>query len=62
MLSPAEGGAALTHLAVSPDVEGVTGRYFDRFRPVDPSALALDDELGAQLREASARLVGLPVG
>ena len=62
MLSPAEGGEALTHLAVSPDVEGVTGRYFDRFRPVDPSALALDDELGAQLREASARLVGLPVG
>jgi retinol dehydrogenase 14 len=32
MLSPAEGGQALTHLAVSPDVEGVTGKYFDRFR------------------------------
>ena len=34
MLTPADGGRALTHLAVSPDVEGVTGEYFDRFRPV----------------------------
>ena len=37
MLTPADGGRALTHLAVSPDVEGVTGEYFDRFRPVAPS-------------------------
>jgi retinol dehydrogenase-14 len=61
MLSPAEGGRALTHLAVSPDVEGVTGQYFDRFRAVAPSRLAQDDALALQLRDASARLVGLPV-
>ena len=59
MLSPAEGGQALTHLAVSPDVEGVTGQYFDRFRPVAPSRLAQDDDLALRLREESARLVGL---
>ncbi len=60
MLSPAEGGRALTHLAVSPDVEGVTGEYFDRFTPRPPSALAQDDDLGLRLRDESARLVGLP--
>ena len=62
MLSPAEGGQALTHLAVSPDVEGVTGQYFDRFTPRSPSKLAQDDDLGRRLREESARLVGLAVG
>ena len=62
MLSPADGGRALSHLAVSPDVEGVTGQYFDRFTPRSPSALAQDDELGRRLRDESARLVGLPVG
>ena len=61
MLSPAEGGRALTHLAVSPDVEGVTGEYFDRFAPRPPSELAQDDDLGLRLREETARLVGLPV-
>jgi NAD(P)-dependent dehydrogenase (short-subunit alcohol dehydrogenase family) len=62
MLSPAEGGQALTNLAVSPDVQGVTGQYFDRFTPRSPSKVAQDDELGRRLREESARLVGLPVG
>jgi len=61
MLSPEDGGRALTYLAVSPDVEGVTGEYFDRFEPRPPSELAQDDELGLRLREESARLVGLPV-
>ena len=61
MLTPEEGGRALTYLAVSPDVEGVTGEYLDRFEPRPPSALAQDDRLGLRLREQSARLVGLPV-
>ena len=59
MLSPADGGRALTHLAVSPDVEGVTGEYFDRFTPA-PLDLAQDDALGLRLRDETARLVGLP--
>jgi retinol dehydrogenase 14 len=61
MLTPEEGGRALTYLAVSPDVERVTGEYFDRFEPRPPSELAQDDKLGLRLREESARLVGLPV-
>ena len=51
MLSPAEGARALTHLAVSPDVEGVTGEYFDRFTPRRPSRLAQDDDLALRLRD-----------
>jgi NAD(P)-dependent dehydrogenase (short-subunit alcohol dehydrogenase family) len=60
MLSPGEGGRALTHLAVSPEVKGVTGEYFDRFAARSGSALSRDEALGRRLREESARLVGLP--
>jgi retinol dehydrogenase 14 len=60
MVSPEDGGRPLTHLAVSPEVEGATGGYYDRFRLTDPSELAQDDDLGQQLRELSAQLVGLP--
>jgi NAD(P)-dependent dehydrogenase (short-subunit alcohol dehydrogenase family) len=59
MLSPADGARALTHLAVSPEVEGVTGEYFDRFTPRRPSALARDDALATGLRELSNHLAGL---
>ena len=61
MLPPAEGGRALTHLALSPDVEGVTGEYFDRFTPRSGSVPSRDEALGRRLRDESARLVGLPV-
>lgn len=60
MLSPAEGGAYLTHLATDPALSGVTGQYFDRDELVEPSRRARDAELAQRLREESDRLVGLP--
>ena len=62
MLPPSEGGRALTHLAVSPDVEGATGQYFDRFTARSGSVASRDEALALRLRAESARLVGLPVG
>jgi retinol dehydrogenase 14 len=59
MISPAEGGRTITYLATSPEVEGVTGEYFENNEPKRPADLALDDVVGARLREESARLVGL---
>jgi NAD(P)-dependent dehydrogenase (short-subunit alcohol dehydrogenase family) len=60
MESPATGGARLAYLAVSPEVEGQTGGYYQRNRLREPSALALDDALGERLYDVSAALVGLP--
>ena len=57
---PATGGARLAYLAVSPEVEGQTGGYYQRNRLREPSALALDDALGERLYDVSAALVGLP--
>jgi NAD(P)-dependent dehydrogenase (short-subunit alcohol dehydrogenase family) len=59
MESPEVGGARLAHLAVSPEVEGRTGGYYDRNRLRDPSELARDDRLGERLYAVSARMVGL---
>jgi NAD(P)-dependent dehydrogenase (short-subunit alcohol dehydrogenase family) len=59
MESPAIGGARLAYLASSPEVEGLTGGYYQRNRLRDPSELARDDALGERLYDESARLVGL---
>jgi NAD(P)-dependent dehydrogenase (short-subunit alcohol dehydrogenase family) len=59
MESPATGGSRLAYLAVSPEVEGQTGGYYQRDRLREPSALALDDDLGERLYAVSAALVGL---
>jgi NAD(P)-dependent dehydrogenase (short-subunit alcohol dehydrogenase family) len=58
MEAPETGGERITWLATSPEVGGVTGRYFERNRDVPPSALAQDDALARELWELSARLVG----
>jgi NAD(P)-dependent dehydrogenase (short-subunit alcohol dehydrogenase family) len=60
MESPSTGAARIAWLATSPDVAGVTGKYFERNRSVSPSALAQDDALAGDLWALSARLVGLP--
>ncbi len=61
MISAAEGGATLTFLAASPEVEGKTGLYFEKNKPVAPAPRALDDALAAKLWDESARLVKLPL-
>ena len=50
------GAETLVHLASSPDVEGVTGKYFVDCQAVASSALSYDAELAADLWELSERL------
>jgi len=51
-----EGAATSVYLAASPEVEGVTGRYFVGCREAQPSSRALDDRAAARLWEISERL------
>jgi len=58
-LSPEQGAQTSLHLAASPEVEGVTGQYFDNRRAV-PSSPASYDEAGARrLWEISERMTAL---
>lgn len=59
MKSPERGAATSVHLASSPDVEGVTGRYFANSRPKASSRASQDAAAAARLWDVSAELVGL---
>jgi retinol dehydrogenase-12 len=54
---PDAGARTPVYLASSPEVAGVTGGYFVRSRPAEPSALARDDEAAARLWVLSEDLV-----
>ncbi len=57
-ISPEEAARNVTYLAVSPEVEGITGSYFARDRSVT-SLLSYDEEAARLLWEVSAELTGL---
>ncbi|HVR95735.1 MAG TPA: SDR family oxidoreductase [Thermoanaerobaculia bacterium] len=59
-LKPEEGASPIVHLAASPEVDGVTGQYFLRHKPVPPAPLAQDEALAKRLWTVSAGMVGLP--
>lgn len=59
MISAAEGGRTLTHLATAPEVAEISGHYFQHNRVKTPSRRALDDAAAQRLCEVSADLVGL---
>ncbi|HYU30565.1 MAG TPA: SDR family oxidoreductase [Thermoanaerobaculia bacterium] len=59
MVSAEKGAETIVQLAASADLEGVTGKYFEKGRPVDPAPLAQDEVLARRLWDVSARMVGL---
>ena len=53
-----EGADSVVYLAASPEVEGVTGKYFTDRKAVASSPASNDDAAARQLWEMSARMVG----
>jgi NAD(P)-dependent dehydrogenase (short-subunit alcohol dehydrogenase family) len=58
-LTPAEGAKTLIYLASSPEVDGVTGRYFEKCKVATPTAEAQNDADARRLWEISLQLSGL---
>jgi retinol dehydrogenase 14 len=56
--TPAQGARTSVFLASSPDVEGVTGKFFANRKPKSPNKLANDTKMAARLWQVSADLVG----
>ena len=56
-LTPEEGARTTVYLATSPEVEGVTGKYFARCKEAKPRPQALDDATARRLWEVSEALV-----
>jgi NAD(P)-dependent dehydrogenase (short-subunit alcohol dehydrogenase family) len=56
LLSPDKGAETTLHVATSPDLEGVTGKYFEKKKPCEPGAAALDASAGPRLWAISEEL------
>jgi NAD(P)-dependent dehydrogenase (short-subunit alcohol dehydrogenase family) len=59
LISPKEGAETPVYLASSPEVEGVTGKYFERKHEKESSADSRDLALAKKLWDASLKMVGL---
>lgn len=59
-LTPEEGADTQIWLAQSPEVEGITGKYFVRRRDTRSSEVSYDAAVARRLWETSADMVGLP--
>jgi hypothetical protein len=57
--TPERGAEPLVYLAASPEVAGVSGRYFDRCTVQRASAAAYDDAVAQRLWDVSLRLAGV---
>ena len=62
LISSEDGAAPLLELATRPDPETVDGAYLDRFEVARVAKQADDVELARAVWEASAAMVGVPVG
>jgi NAD(P)-dependent dehydrogenase (short-subunit alcohol dehydrogenase family) len=60
-MSPEEGAKTSIYLATSPEVEGVTGKYFVKSTSKRSAPITYDVTLQRQVWEESARLVKLPM-
>lgn len=58
-VTAAEGAQTVVYLASSPEVEGVTGRYFDDRKPVESSTASRDETAAARLWQMCDELTGL---
>ena len=60
-ISPEEGARTIVYLAASPEVAGVSGRYFFECKPATPTREAQNDEDGERLWKISEEIAGLPI-
>jgi len=62
MNSPGEGAKTVIYLSSSPEVEGISGKYFDNCRQVRSSEDSYNESLASRLWEMSLRITGLEHG
>jgi len=58
-ISPQQGARTIVQLAADPQLEGVSGRYFEEGTEMPAAPLALDEALARRLWDVSAAMTGL---
>jgi len=59
LVGPQKGARTIVHLATSPEVEGMRGKYFVNQKPVQSSDLSYDEALARKLWDVSRKLTGM---
>lgn len=59
LVGPTEGAKTIIYLATSPEVEGISGKYFYNMKPVSSSQLSYDEDTARRLWDVSLRLTGM---
>lgn len=59
LIGPTEGAKTSVYLAASPDVEGVSGKYFSNLKAVRSSDASYDEDSARRLWDVSLKLTGL---
>jgi NAD(P)-dependent dehydrogenase (short-subunit alcohol dehydrogenase family) len=59
LVSPRKGAETMMYLATSPEVEGISGKYFFRNKVVESSRISHNGDAAKRLWELSLRLTGL---
>ena len=57
--TPEKGARTSVYLASSPEVEGISGKYFEKCKPVQSSPISYDQKLQEKLWQVSTKLTGL---
>ena len=58
-ISPEKGAQTIIHLASSPDVATISGKYFYKCKIIEPTAAAQNDADAKRLWDVSAKIAGL---
>ncbi len=58
-ITPEQGAETMIHLAASEDVNGLTGKYFDKKKPISSSAISYDQTVQERLWDVSLQLFKL---
>ncbi len=58
-LTPEQGAETIVYLASSPEVAGITGKYFHKCHPISASRAAQDDAAARRLWDETAKIAGL---
>jgi NAD(P)-dependent dehydrogenase (short-subunit alcohol dehydrogenase family) len=59
MITPEQGAQTIIYLASSPDVEGKTGGYYSKCKPITPTKAAQNDADAKRLWDISAKISGV---
>jgi NAD(P)-dependent dehydrogenase (short-subunit alcohol dehydrogenase family) len=58
-ITPKQGADTVVYLASSPEVEGITGKYWDKRKAIPSSPVSYDEAAQQRLWDVSAQLTGL---